>query len=150
MAALSIATANALLAKPGHEALNSVRLLHRLAQQALKEHDLSPSGLGLLEGREDVSQVLSGRCGSGDSTGLVDLIIPRGGNSLIHRVRQQVNEAGTGVPVLGHGSGVCHVYVDAAADADKAVKVGKFCKASSRFITSILKEVQVFKINAFA
>lgn len=129
MAALSIATGNSLLAKPGSEALNSVRYLHRLAQQALAENGLSPDSLGLLEGRQDVSRILQSRGESGvERRGLVDLIIPRGGSDLIKRVRQQVNDAGTGVPVLGHGSGICHVYIDAHADPEKAIRIGELLR----------------------
>nr|VZH98833.1 unnamed protein product [Spirometra erinaceieuropaei] len=122
LAALSIASANALLAKPGSEALNSVRVLHRLTQVALSEQCLPSGAIGLLEGREDVSRILADQSRTGGRA-LVDLIIPRGSESLIRRVQHQVNAAGTGIPVLGHSSGVCHVYVDSQADAQKARKI---------------------------
>ncbi|VDN11810.1 unnamed protein product [Dibothriocephalus latus] len=76
----------------------------------------------MLEGRGDVSQILTDQSSAGGRA-LVDLIIPRGSESLIKRVQAQVNAAGTGIPVLGHSSGVCHVYVDARADEEKARKI---------------------------
>ncbi|BHF72836.1 hypothetical protein SprV_0401590700 [Sparganum proliferum] len=126
LAALSIASANALLAKPGSEALNSVRVLHRLTQMALSEQCLPSGAIGLLEGREDVSRILADQSRTGGRA-LVDLIIPRGSESLIRRVQHQVNTAGTGIPVLGHSSGVCHVYVDSQADGEKARKIDSKC-----------------------
>ncbi|KAG5452003.1 Delta-1-pyrroline-5-carboxylate synthase [Clonorchis sinensis] len=119
IAALSIATANGLIAKPGSEALRSVRILHRLIKRALTESGLPATAVGLLEGRQDVQRVL----GAGTSEPLVDLIIPRGSSQMIKAVRTAANEAGTGVPVLGHGSGVCHVYVDEYADPEKAIRI---------------------------
>ncbi|KER26923.1 hypothetical protein T265_05909 [Opisthorchis viverrini] len=121
IAALSIATANGLIAKPGSEALRSVRVLHKLIKQALTESGLPETSIGLLEGRQDVQRVL----GAGTTEPLVDLIIPRGSSQMIQTVRTAVNEAGTGVPVLGHGSGVCHVYVDECADPEKAIRIGE-------------------------
>ncbi|VDP70828.1 unnamed protein product [Echinostoma caproni] len=122
VAALSIATANGLLAKPGSEALHTVRVLHRLTAEALEAAGLPGTAVGVFEGRKDVQRVL----GYGDSEPLVDLVIPRGSPKMIQSVRAAANEAGTGVPVLGHGAGICHVYVDKQADMDKAIHVGKF------------------------
>ncbi|TGZ75886.1 hypothetical protein CRM22_000130 [Opisthorchis felineus] len=119
IAALSIATANGLIAKPGSEALRSVRILHKLIKQALTESGLPATAVGLLEGRQDVQRVL----GAETTEPLVDLIIPRGSSQMIQTVRAAANKAGTGVPVLGHGSGVCHVYVDECADPEKAIRI---------------------------
>ena len=50
--------------------------------------------------------------------GTIDLVIPRGSNSLVQHIQQN-----TLIPVLGHADGVCHVYVDAAADSAMAVAI---------------------------
>ncbi|RTG88431.1 delta-1-pyrroline-5-carboxylate synthetase [Schistosoma bovis] len=119
VAALSIATANGLLAKPGSEALHTVRVLHRLVGEALEMVNLPSEAVGLLEGRKDVDYVLQGI----DKQSFVDLVIPRGSSKMIESIRSAANKAGTGVPVMGHGSGICHVYVDSAADPEKAIKI---------------------------
>ena len=67
--------------------------------------------MALVTGRESVQQLL----GMSD---LVDLVIPRGSNQLVEFV-----QANTRIPVLGHAEGVCHVYVDAAADPDMALAI---------------------------
>ncbi|VDP33052.1 unnamed protein product [Schistosoma curassoni] len=119
VAALSIATANGLLAKPGSEALHTVRVLHRLVGEALEMVNLPSEAVGLLEGRKDVDYVLQGI----DKQSFVDLVIPRGSSKMIESIRSAANKAETGVPVMGHGSGICHVYVDSAADPEKAIKI---------------------------
>nr|CAH8852856.1 unnamed protein product [Trichobilharzia regenti]CAH8852858.1 unnamed protein product [Trichobilharzia regenti] len=119
VAALSIATANALLAKPGSEAMHTVRVLHRLVGEALEMANLPAEAVGLLQGRKDVDHVLKGI----DKQPLIDLVIPRGSSKMIENIRNTVSKAGTGVPVMGHGAGVCHVYIDAAADPEKALKI---------------------------
>ena len=57
------------------------------------------------------------------ANGLIDLIIPRGGESLIRAVAEQAT-----IPVIKHYKGVCHVYIDKAADADMAVKIAVSAK----------------------
>ncbi len=51
--------------------------------------------------------------------GMVDLIIPRGSNQLVHQVTSQAQ----GVPVLGHAEGICHIFVDTDADLEKALHI---------------------------
>ena len=51
----------------------------------------------------------------------IDLVIPRGSSSLVQNILEQAKGQ---IPVLGHTEGVCHVYVDAKADMQKAVAVG--------------------------
>lgn len=52
---------------------------------------------------------------------MIDLIIPRGSSQLV----QDIKRAAKGIPVLGHSEGVCHVYVDADARADKVIRIGQ-------------------------
>ncbi|KAF7261857.1 hypothetical protein EG68_00789 [Paragonimus skrjabini miyazakii] len=117
--ALSVVTANGLLAKPGSEAKKTVQVLHRLAGEALESVNLPAAAIGLIDTRKDVERILGTRY----TRPLIDLVIPRGSPAMIQNIRRIVNVAGTDVPVLGHGAGVCHVYVDKDADPDKAIRI---------------------------
>lgn len=68
-----------------------------------------------VDSREDVGELLS-------LDKKIDLVIPRGGNSLVRSIMEQAQGR---VPVLGHADGVCHVYIDRDADIEKAKRVGK-------------------------
>lgn len=110
VAALAIASGNGLLLKGGKEALHSNQFLHKLVQEALAEHT-DPNAVSLVTTRDEVSALL----------GLdehIDLIIPRGSNELVSHIQREST-----IPVMGHADGICHTYVDAAADIDKAVKI---------------------------
>jgi delta-1-pyrroline-5-carboxylate synthetase len=107
--ALAVRSGNGLLLKGGKEAAHSNRALHTVLTAALP--DGMRDAIGLVEGRADVDVLL----GMDD---LLDLVIPRGSNALVRHVQEN-----TRIPVLGHADGVCHVYVDAAADPAVAVPV---------------------------
>lgn len=70
-----------------------------------------------MAGREEISELLQ-------LERHIDLVIPRGSNELVRLIKQQSR----GIPVLGHADGVCHVYVDAAADAATAEQVVRDAK----------------------
>ncbi len=112
-AALCIKAGNAAILRGGKEAIRSNRALHKVLAD-----ELVPSGLP----KESVQIVPTvDRAAVGHLLALpefIDLAIPRGGESLIRRV---VDEAR--MPVLKHYNGNCHVYVDAAADEEMAVRV---------------------------
>ncbi len=61
----------------------------------------------------------------------IDLVIPRGGNSLVRSILEQVQGK---IPVLGHADGICHVYVDKDADISKALNVGELTACSLMWI----------------
>jgi delta-1-pyrroline-5-carboxylate synthetase len=114
VAALAIRSGNALLLKGGKEAQHSNACMHRLVSEAIveaSEQRLGSELVGLVHSREDVSQLLQ-------LDKFVDLVIPRGSNALVAHI-----QANTRIPVLGHADGVCHIFVDAAADLDKAVRI---------------------------
>uniref|UniRef100_A0A3B3Z7C4 Delta-1-pyrroline-5-carboxylate synthase n=1 Tax=Periophthalmus magnuspinnatus TaxID=409849 RepID=A0A3B3Z7C4_9GOBI len=115
VAALAIASGNALLLKGGKEAANTNRVLHQLTQEALCIHGVTEA-VQLVSTREEVEDLCR-------LDKLIDLIIPRGSSQLV----RDIQYAAKGIPVLGHSEGVCHVYVDADASADKVLKIDSKC-----------------------
>ncbi|XP_068160914.1 delta-1-pyrroline-5-carboxylate synthase isoform X1 [Antennarius striatus] len=111
VAALAVASGNALLLKGGKEAANTNRVLHQLAQEALSLHGVREA-VQLVSTREEVEDLCR-------LDQLIDLIIPRGSSQLV----RDIQRAAKGIPVLGHSEGICHVYVDADASVDKVIKI---------------------------
>lgn len=101
---------NGLLLKGGKEASRSNAILHKIITEAIGS-DLGPELIHLITSRDEISDLLK-------LDDVIDLVIPRGGNALVSHIQQN-----TKIPVLGHADGICHVYVDKAADLDKAVKI---------------------------
>jgi delta-1-pyrroline-5-carboxylate synthetase len=110
VAALAIASGNGLLLKGGKEAIHSNQFLHGLVQEALAEFT-DPNAVSLVTTRDEVSELLS-------LDEHIDLIIPRGSNELVSHI-----QAKSTIPVMGHADGICHLYVDAAADINKAIQI---------------------------
>ncbi|HKP14201.1 MAG TPA: glutamate-5-semialdehyde dehydrogenase, partial [Blastocatellia bacterium] len=115
--ALCFKSGNAVLLKGGREAAHSNQALFEIIQAAASAA-LPADAMALLKGREDVNEMLK-------AEGCVDLIIPRGSNALVRFVQENTN-----IPVLGHADGLCHVYVDRAADLGKALAIMKDAKLS--------------------
>ncbi|WP_122261553.1 glutamate-5-semialdehyde dehydrogenase [Ornithinimicrobium cerasi] len=112
-AGLGLKSGNAVILRGGSAAASTNGRLVSLMRGALEAHGLSPDAVNLLsEGGHDAGRALM------TARGLVDLVIPRGGASLIRTV---VTEST--VPVIETGVGNCHVYVDAAADPGMAVRI---------------------------
>ncbi|KAG2495340.1 hypothetical protein HYH03_006609 [Edaphochlamys debaryana] len=110
IASLAIRSGNGLLLKGGKEATHSNAILHRIIVDALGP-GLGPDLIGLVTSREEIESLLA-------LDDVVDLVIPRGSNALVSHIKRN-----TRIPVLGHADGICHVYVDAAADLDTAIKI---------------------------
>jgi glutamate-5-semialdehyde dehydrogenase len=111
-AGLGLKSGNAVILRGGSAAESTNRAIVGVLRQTLEEQGLPADAVSLLEGgRDAVRALLTAR-------GLVDLIIPRGGAGLIQTV---VTEST--VPVIETGIGVVHVFVDAAADLDKALAI---------------------------
>jgi glutamate-5-semialdehyde dehydrogenase len=112
-AALCVKSGNAVILRGGKEAFHSNRHLCRLLREALAKAGLPPDAVQFVEttNREAVGQLLQ-------LDGLIDLAIPRGGESLIRRVAAEAR-----MPVLKHYKGNCHVYVDRAADLEMAERI---------------------------
>jgi glutamate-5-semialdehyde dehydrogenase len=109
VAALAFKSGNAVLLKGGSEAAQTNEVLVELWREALREKSEVPAAaVTLLQTRADVMELLQLRRD-------VDLIVPRGSREFVEHI-----SANSKVPVLGHGEGICHVYVDRAADLAKA------------------------------
>ena len=115
IAALALKSANAVLLKGGKEAERSNAVLHRVVVDAMAP-DLSGEAVALVSGRAAVDALL----GLSDC---IDLVIPRGSNAMVRSIQER-----TRIPVLGHADGVCHVYVDVAADLDRACAIVRDAK----------------------
>jgi len=108
---LAIKSGNAVLLKGGREAQRTNAILVEALRAGLLEAGLPVDTVQLLEGREDVDALLA-------LDELVDLVIPRGSSELVRYIQSH-----TKIPVMGHAEGICHVFVDAAADATMAVQI---------------------------
>jgi glutamate-5-semialdehyde dehydrogenase len=111
IASLALKSGNGLLLKGGSEARESNRLLWNVILESSLAAGAPEGWLALLESREDVDEMLR-------LSEKLDLIIPRGSNEFVSYIMEK-----SAVPVLGHADGVCHAYVHASADLDKAVVV---------------------------
>ncbi len=112
-ASLAIKSGNACILRGGSEAFHSNTALWRLVQAALLEAGLPPDAVQLVQttDRAAVGALIA-------SPQAVDVIIPRGGKGLIERISREAK-----VPVIKHLDGNCHVYVDAAADLEMALRI---------------------------
>lgn len=112
VAALALKSGNAVLLKGGAEAVHTNEALVEIWRDCLTYLLSVPlDSIHLLHTRADVMELLTLKRD-------VDLIIPRGSRELVQFVSQNSR-----VPVLGHGEGICHVYVDRAADIEKALRI---------------------------
>jgi glutamate-5-semialdehyde dehydrogenase len=110
-AALCLKSGNAVILRGGSEALESNKALTETIRDGITAAGIPADAVRLIERKEyEAIDALV------KQTGLVDLVIPRGGEALIRRVVEQAE-----VPVIKHYKGVCHLYVDETADLDMAV-----------------------------
>ena len=112
-AGLALKSGNAVVLRGGSAAAATNRALVAVLRSALEAQSLPADAISLLDegGRDAVRALMTAR-------GLVDVLIPRGGADLIQTVVREST-----VPVIETGVGNCHVYVDAAADLDKALAI---------------------------
>jgi glutamate-5-semialdehyde dehydrogenase len=117
-AALCIKSGNATILRGGSEAIECNRLLARLIGEALSAAELPAEAVQLVDtvDRNAVGLLVK-------MPDYVDIIVPRGGKGLIERLMQESR-----VPMIKHLDGICHVYIDAAADPAKAVRIADNAK----------------------
>ena len=133
IASLCLKSGNAVLLKGGREALNTNRALHKAL---IDGAGLVEGWAGLMESREDVSQMLK-------MDDCIDLIIPRGSNAFVRYIMDNSR-----IPVLGHADGVCHVYVDAQADLKEAVAVSVDSKTQAVAVCNAMETLLVHEAIA--
>lgn len=112
--ALCLAAGNAVILRGGSDSLNSSSAIHACMVEGLKAAKLPEDAIQLVpvSDRAAVGEMLKGLSGN------LDVIIPRGGRSLVERVQTEAR-----VPVFAHLEGICHVYVDKSAKLDMAVQI---------------------------
>jgi glutamate-5-semialdehyde dehydrogenase len=112
--ALCLKAGNAVILRGGSESFASNRAIHACLADALAAAGLPRDAVQMVPTRERaaVGALLGGLAGC------VDVVVPRGGRSLIERVQRDAR-----VPVIGHLEGICHVYVDRAADLEMARRI---------------------------
>jgi len=119
--ALCFKAGNACILKGGREAAQSNAALAEMARGVLAAHGAPGSAVSLLttSDREEIKRLLG-------MEQYIDLVIPRGGTELIRFVHEHAR-----IPMVQHFHGVCHIYVDAAADLERAVEVCVTAKTSA-------------------
>lgn len=132
-AALCLKSGNGVLLRGSSSAYSSNTALVRVMQEALAATEVPADAVQLVPGqtRESVKHLMRAR-------GLVDVLIPRGGASLINSVVEEST-----VPVIETGVGNCHVYVDADADIDTALKILVNAKAQRPSVCNAAETVLV-------
>jgi glutamate-5-semialdehyde dehydrogenase len=112
-AGLCLKSGNAVILRGGSDSAHSAAAINAALQKGLQAAGLPPAAVQIphTTDRAYVAAMLAG-------AGLLDLIIPRGGKSLVERVQREAR-----VPVLAHAEGLCHTYVHAAANPDMARKI---------------------------
>ena len=112
ISSLAIKSSNAVILKGGKESINTNKKIMEIMNNALSQVDGFPKNvIQQVFTHDDISQML--KCDE-----YINLIIPRGGNKLVSYIKEN-----TKIPVLGHASGICHIFVDKNADIDDAIKI---------------------------
>ncbi|MEN7343961.1 MAG: glutamate-5-semialdehyde dehydrogenase [Pseudomonadota bacterium] len=113
-AAICLKAGNCVILRGGSESARSSRAIVNVIRETLKQHDIDPNAVQIVpdQDRARVGALLTGLDGQ------VDVVVPRGGRSLVERVQREAR-----VPVIGHLEGLCHVYIDASAAVHKAEQI---------------------------
>jgi glutamate-5-semialdehyde dehydrogenase len=112
--ALCLKAGNAVILRGGSDSIHSSRAIHACLIKGLRDAGLPEAAIQYVPttDRAAVGAMLTGL------NGAIDVIVPRGGKSLVARVQDEAR-----VPVFAHLEGICHIYVDATADLDMAKKI---------------------------
>jgi glutamate-5-semialdehyde dehydrogenase len=112
-AALCVKSGNAVILRGGSEAINSNLALAESLRAAARETDVPENAISIvpITDREAIDHLLK-------EDQNIDLVIPRGGPGLIRKVTEASR-----IPVIKHDAGVCHIFIDASADAEMATQI---------------------------
>ncbi|MGE4285858.1 MAG: glutamate-5-semialdehyde dehydrogenase [Phycisphaerae bacterium] len=133
ISSLCLKSGNSVLLKGGSEAMRTNRILADIIAEASAGAGLPEGWIGLLETREDVSAMLA-------LDEYVDLIVPRGSNEFVQYIMKH-----TSIPVMGHADGICHVYIDKAADFEMAVRIAIDSKCQYPAVCNAMETLLVHK-----
>lgn len=111
IASLIIKSGNCAILKGGSEANNTNTLFAKLLNLALDRIDYPKNAINLIYSREDIKKMLS-------LDEYINLIIPRGSNKLVKFIKEN-----TKIPVLGHASGICHIFIDENMKYESALSI---------------------------
>lgn len=132
IAALAIRSGNAVLLKGGSEAAQTNAVIGEIIQSVLEKHGVA-GAVQLISTREEVARLLA-------MDDLISLVIPRGSNEMVRSIQNS-----TRIPVLGHADGICHVYIDRAADPEKAIGLAIDSKAQYPAVCNAAETLLVHK-----
>ncbi len=137
-AAICFKSGNAAILRGGSEAINSNLAIGRCIHQGLRDAGLSEDYIQVIDttDRAAVGALIT-------ASEFVDIIIPRGGRSLIERIREEAR-----VPVIRHLDGLCHVYIDDDADISKGIDVAYNAKARRYGICGAMETLLVSRAVA--
>lgn len=133
ISSLCLKSGNAVLLKGGKEAIHTNRILAEVIRNATEAVGLPGDWIQLLETREEVNGMLR-------LNEYIDLIVPRGSNSFVKYIMEN-----TTIPVLGHSAGLCHLFLDASANLEKAVAIAVDAKTQAPATCNTVETLLVHK-----
>ena len=137
ISALAIKSGNAVILKGGREVERTMRALLEAIHASLRASGLVDEAVVAgVYGRAPVEELLK-------LDGVIDLVIPRGSNALVQHIQKNTN-----IPVLGHADGVCHVYIDAAADVEMAIAVAVDSKVQYPAVCNAVETILIHRAIA--
>jgi len=134
--ALCLKSGNAVILRGGSESINSNRILVEIISGALKSIKGMPEGVVQFIDTPDrlsIYEIIK-------LDNFIDLVIPRGGEKMIRQIREK-----SVVPVLSHGKGLCHTYIDKSADIDMAIKIAFNAKVQRPGVCNAMETLLVHK-----
>ncbi len=137
-AGLCLKSGNATILRGGSESFHSNQAIARCVHEGLKAAGLPETAVQVVEttDRAAVGELLR-------MNEYVDIVVPRGGKSLIERVMQESR-----IPMIKHLDGICHVYIDDAADLDKAVRIADNAKTQRLGVCNAMETLLVARAVA--